>query len=103
MLAVWSATKTQRTRAAASWERRFGIVVYGSALAFALAHASNWNVEWGWLALALLPLLVAPQMGIGLLLAYARVKLGLIGSILIHAAYNATLIGVLLGAGALQA
>lgn len=95
MLAAWTATPSLRRRLAAAWERRFGVVVYGSALVFGLAHATNWNVEWGWLALALLPLLVAPQFGIGMLLAYTRVKLGLIGSILIHSAYNATLIGLL--------
>lgn len=102
VLVVWSATAALRRQVAAAWERHFGVVVYGSALLFGLAHATNWSVQWGWLAVALLPLLVAPQMGIGLLLAYARVKLGLIGSILIHAAYNATLIGLAIASGVLK-
>jgi hypothetical protein len=100
-VAVLAGVPALRERLETRWARRFRWVVYGCSAIFGLAHVSNWNVDWNALTVALLPVMVAPQMGVGLLLAYARVKLGLIGAILVHAAYNGVLVALLLSASAL--
>ncbi|PCJ94168.1 MAG: CPBP family intramembrane metalloprotease [Flavobacteriaceae bacterium] len=67
----------------------FKYAYYVSALAFGAIHIANYE-DWQqivWLT----PLLVAPQIFIGFFLGYIRVKLGLLWSILLHAAYNTVL------------
>ncbi|MPY92065.1 MAG: CPBP family intramembrane metalloprotease [Acidimicrobiia bacterium] len=82
-----------RQGTATLWERRFPIVFWTSAVLFGLLHTFNWELDGlGWRAVALVPLLVLPQTGLGLVLGAARVRLGLGGSILLHAAYNGTIL-----------
>ena len=69
----------------------FGIVFYLLTLAFAFYHITNFDVTP--MILYLSPLLVAPQLFIGLLLGYIRVRLGLEWAILLHALYNLLIIG----------
>ena len=71
--------------------RLFGIVFYLLTLTFGFYHLSNF--EMSATVLYLSPLLVAPQLFIGLLLGYLRVRAGLIWTILLHALYNLILIG----------
>ena len=61
-----------------------------STLAFALVHLANF--EEGSLGI-LLPL-VLPQLILGGLLGYVRVRIGLWAAILLHAVHNATALGV---------
>lgn len=67
----------------------FKYAFYISAILFGVIHISNF--EFNPQVLLLAPLLVAPQIVIGVFLGYIRVKLGLLWSILLHAAYNTVL------------
>ena len=71
--------------------RYFGFVFYLFTLAFAFYHITNFEISP--LILYLSPLLVAPQLFIGLLLGYIRVRLGLQWAILLHSLYNLLIIG----------
>ena len=76
--------------------RHFRWFYFGSALAFASIHLTNFT-EGN--ALILLPLTL-PQFLLGLILGYARVHFGLWASVLFHAAHNVLFVGLLLaGAG----
>ncbi len=70
--------------------RFFKIAFYASALLFGAIHLTNFEIftDYFWLA----PVLVAPQTAAGFFLGFIRVKLGLIWSILLHAAHNAILL-----------
>jgi membrane protease YdiL (CAAX protease family) len=75
--------------------RNFRWFYLGSALAFASVHLVNFTGP----ALILLPLTL-PQLLLGLILGYARVRFGLWSCILLHAAHNALFLGLILaGAG----
>jgi membrane protease YdiL (CAAX protease family) len=64
---------------------------YGTALVFGLVHLSNFpNLSEIWY---LFPLLICPQLCLGLFLGYVRVRFGLAWAILFHAAYNGILAG----------
>lgn len=69
----------------------FGYIFYLFTLAFGFYHITNFEINATILLLS--PLLVAPQIIIGLLLGYIRVQLGLAWSILLHSLYNLVLIG----------
>ena len=76
--------------------RHFRWFYFGSALAFASIHLTNFT-EGN--ALILLPLTL-PQFLLGLILGYARIQFGLWASVLFHAAHNSLFVGLLLaGAG----
>lgn len=71
--------------------RYFPQVFYGFTLAFALVHLSNFpNLCEIWL---LAPLLISPQLSIGVFLGFIRVRFGLLWSMVFHALYNAFLLG----------
>jgi len=93
------AVPASRHRLRRAWAAHFGVVVYGSALLFGLVHVANWRIDASLQSALGVPLLVAPQLLIGLILTYGRVRLGLIGSILVHAAYNGTVLALALAAG----
>ena len=71
--------------------RYFGLIFYSFTLAFAFYHITNFEITP--MILYLSPLLVAPQLLIGLLLGYIRIRLGLQWAILLHALYNLLIIG----------
>lgn len=66
--------------------KNYGYFFYAAALLFALAHIFNYELEANqyWMT----PILVLPQMLLGLMLGYVRVKYGLWASILAHAMNN---------------
>ncbi len=68
----------------------FPIALYIFTIAFGLIHISNFELSTQVLLLS--PLLVAPQISVGFLLGYIRVKFGLIWSMALHACYNMVLI-----------
>ena len=72
----------------------FKLIFYLLTLIFAFYHLTNFDITP--IILILSPLLVSPQLVIGLLLGYIRVRLGLIWAILLHSAYNLVLIGPLI-------
>lgn len=69
----------------------FKYAYYISILLFGLIHITNFEdfQDNFWL----IPILVAPQLSAGIFLGYIRVKLGLLWSILLHAAHNMVLLG----------
>ena len=70
--------------------KSFKWIFYGFAIIFGYIHITNYDLTTNVLLIS--PILVAPQIILGLLLGLIRVKLGLIYSILFHAVYNAILI-----------
>jgi hypothetical protein len=65
------------------FERAFPVLVWLSIVVFGLSHLSNYP-KFSW---ALLPM-VLPQLWAGMTLSYTRMRIGIIGSMLIHAAAN---------------
>ena len=66
--------------------RYFPGIFYGLTLAFALVHLSNFpNLTEIWF---LAPILISPQVSIGVFLGFIRVRFGLLWSMAFHAAYN---------------
>jgi hypothetical protein len=84
-----------RRRAAMGWfAHGFPVIFYLGAALFALPHMFNYPQ----VTLLTLPL-VLPQAWAGLTLGYLRQRIGLIGSILAHAASNGLMLGVALVIG----
>lgn len=68
----------------------FPAIFYILTLTFGIVHISNFELSTKvWL---LSPLLVAPQIGVGFLLGFIRVKFGLVWSMSMHALYNLIII-----------
>ena len=65
------------------FERAFPVLVWLSIIVFGLSHLSNYpRLSW-----ALLPM-VLPQVWAGMTLSFTRMRIGIFGSMLIHAAAN---------------
>jgi membrane protease YdiL (CAAX protease family) len=81
-----------RHRGVPRWFRSaFPVLFTLSIVVFGLAHLTNYpRISW-----ALLPM-VLPQVWAGLVLSYARMRIGLPASMLIHAASNAAAISIAL-------
>ncbi|MBU2905693.1 CPBP family intramembrane metalloprotease [Arenibacter algicola] len=71
-------------------KKYFKFILYASVLLFAAVHMTNFEMSREVYYIA--PLLVAPQLILGVFLGYIRVKLGLGWSICLHAMYNGVLI-----------
>ena len=88
------------TRAEGVWERNFARFFYGSVVVFGLFHLSNYSfgdlAPWEYLAF---PLLVAPQIAVGFLLGYTRIRLGIFWAMGQHAFYNLVLVSLALSTG----
>ncbi len=65
----------------------FKYFFYGTALIFGLVHASNFTGNI-YLILAFSPILGGPQIVLGLILGYIRMKNGLVYSVLFHVLIN---------------
>lgn len=70
--------------------KHFKYIFYGFAIVFGVIHLSNYEVSATILILS--PILIAPQITLGLILGYTRIKLGLLYSILLHMFFNGILI-----------
>lgn len=87
-----------RRRQAMGWfAQGFPILFWLSTLAFALVHLANFDEG----SLAVLLPLVLPQFILGAMLGYVRVRFALWAAILLHAAHNATALGIAALAGQL--
>lgn len=69
--------------------KQFKYVFYAFALVFGFVHITNYELTPSVLLFS--PILVSPQICLGLFLGYLRVRLGLIYSILLHMSFNAFL------------
>ncbi len=65
---------------------------YSFALLFGYIHLFNFEMTTNVLLFS--PILVAPQIYLGLVLGYVRIQFGLIWSILMHAVYNGILVSI---------
>jgi len=79
------------------WDKFYDWVFYLMTMAFGLMHIMNFEPSLNIYLLA--PILVAPQILIGINLGYLRVRFGLIWSILFHAFYNGVLMSIALLTG----
>lgn len=74
-----------------NWRKRFRWIVYSSTLIFGLIHLENYmNDSWIFYSVALI--IVLPQITIGFILAYIRVRLGFRYSIFYHALWNLSIL-----------
>ncbi|MFK7811257.1 MAG: CPBP family intramembrane glutamic endopeptidase [Maribacter sp.] len=69
----------------------FKYIFYALTLIFGFYHITNFEITTTVLLLS--PLLVAPQISVGALLGFIRVRFGLWWAILLHAVYNLILVG----------
>ncbi len=69
----------------------FNYIFYGLTLVFGFYHISNFEISRTILFLS--PVLVAPQISLGALLGFIRVRFGLRWAIALHAVYNLMLVG----------
>ena len=76
------------------WNKFYGWIFYLVSIAFGLLHILNFEPSLNIYLLA--PVLVAPQILIGINLGYLRIRFGLIWSILFHAFYNGILLSIAL-------
>lgn len=68
------------------YQKNFSIIFYGFTLTFATMHFFNFaNFKSLWFVL---PILVAPQLFLGFILAYIRMRYNLVWSIFYHFFYN---------------
>lgn len=72
----------------------FKYAFYVLTLIFGFYHITNFEITTTILLLS--PLLVAPQISVGALLGFIRVRFGLLWAIALHAVYNLFLLGPLL-------
>ena len=74
------------------WKKRYKFIFYFSAVIFGLIHISNF--EFSYTILLLSPILVAPQIILGLIIGYSRVRNGFVSGLLLHSLHNAFFIGI---------
>jgi len=72
----------------------FRIAFYVFALAFGYIHLSNYQIDAQILLFS--PLLVAPQILLGLIIGYVRIRLGFFWGVALHACYNGILVSLFL-------
>lgn len=82
----WLPLTTRPARKRASLAVLFPVAVWTSTIAFALLHLTNFRD--GPASVSAL-LFVVPQLWSGLIFAFARMRLGLVAAILLHASINA--------------
>lgn len=74
------------------WTKRYKFIFYFSAVVFGMVHLTNF--EFSYTILLLSPLLVAPQIILGLIIGYLRVRDGFITGFLMHGLHNALFVGI---------
>jgi membrane protease YdiL (CAAX protease family) len=74
--------------------RYFNFIFYFLTFAFGCYHIVNFKISLTVLLLS--PLLIAPQLTVGALLGYLRVRFGLPWAITLHALYNLVLVGIVI-------
>ncbi|AUC81954.1 CPBP family intramembrane glutamic endopeptidase [Lacinutrix sp. Bg11-31] len=71
-------------------KKYFKYIYYGFALLFGIIHITNYEISTTILIIS--PILISPQITLGLILGYTRIKLGFIYAILFHMLFNGILI-----------
>lgn len=71
-------------------KRQFPYIFYVFTLTFGFYHITNFEMRFTTLLLS--PVLVAPQLVVGAILGYIRIRFGLVWAIVLHACYNLILV-----------
>lgn len=71
------------------YKKQFKYIFYAFAILFGYVHITNFEITTNVILLS--PILILPQVILGLILGFLRVKIGLIYSIFLHALYNGVL------------
>lgn len=74
------------------YQYHYGWVFYGATVLFALLHLINFQINLRILLLA--PILVLPQLLLGLVLGYLRVRQGIGWAMVLHGLYNAIILSL---------
>jgi len=74
--------------------KHFKIAFYTIGIIFAYIHLFNFEINTNVILFS--PLLVAPQLFVGFIFGFIRIRLGLIWSICLHALYNGLLVSLFL-------
>jgi len=94
-LRIWLKEKMPATPIHQQYEKRIGWFFYGSALIFGLIHIPNYQLI-NHSVLLLAPLLVSPQILLGIFFAFIRLRYGFWWCIFTHAFHNGLLVGQML-------
>lgn len=70
------------------WEAHPRWPVWGSIAAFGIVHLANYDVAWSLAAVVVAPLVVSPQIWLGLMFTIARVRYGWWAGLVLHAFHN---------------
>ncbi|WP_419853327.1 hypothetical protein [Candidatus Poriferisodalis sp.] len=82
------APPTWRDSVARWWEAHPRWPVYCSMAAFGVVHLSNYDVSWTVATVVVAPLVVGPQIWLGLMFTIARVRYGWWAGLVLHAFHN---------------
>ncbi|WP_299431859.1 CPBP family intramembrane glutamic endopeptidase [uncultured Aquimarina sp.] len=72
------------------WTKNYRLFYYTSIIAFGLIHLTNYHINSYWF-LIFAPFIILPQLIIGVILSFIRMKSGFIWAILLHSLYNGIL------------
>ena len=92
-----------RDVAAGWWHAHPRWPVWSAIAAFGLVHLSNYDVSWSVAAVVVVPLVVSPQLWLGLMFTIARVRYGWWAGLVLHAVHNLSVWGVSSLLGELEA
>ncbi|WP_419909136.1 type II CAAX prenyl endopeptidase Rce1 family protein [Candidatus Poriferisodalis sp.] len=88
------ANRAWRDGAARWWASHPRWPMWIALAAFGLVHLSNYDVNWSASAVVVVPLVVSPQLWLGLMFTIARVRYGWWAGLVLHAIHNLAVWGV---------
>jgi len=74
------------------WKKKYTYIFYFSAILFGIVHITNYKLSYTILLLS--PILIAPQILVGLFIGFLRVRYGFVWGFLLHALHNALFVGI---------
>jgi membrane protease YdiL (CAAX protease family) len=74
------------------WKKKYTYIFYFSAILFGIVHITNYKLSYTILLLS--PILIAPQILVGLFIGFLRVRYGFVWGFLLHALHNAVFVGI---------
>lgn len=84
--------KKAETMLTSLWQKKYKYLFYFSALLFGIVHITNYKLSYTILLLS--PILIAPQILLGLFIGFLRVRYGFVWGYLLHALHNAVFISI---------
>lgn len=88
-----------RDSVAGWWEAHPRWPVWCSIAAFGVVHLANYDVSWTVATVVVAPLVVSPQMWLGLMFTIARVRYGWWAGLMLHAFHNLAVWSVTIAVG----